>query len=30
MIFLSDEDMDVAHVITRWVNTFPQEKTANV
>jgi dynein heavy chain 2 len=26
MIFLSDEDMDVARVVTRWVNTFPQER----
>ena len=26
MIFLSDEDMDVARIITRWINTYPQEK----
>lgn len=26
MIFLSDEDLDVARLVQRWLSTFPQEK----
>jgi hypothetical protein len=26
MIFLSDEDLDVARLVQRWLSTFPEER----